>query len=608
MPTPLEILLDPVSLAVIGMYIALFLWEKIAPRHKNLPKVKYATLRGLIAFAVFFYLSSYLPLLTDEYLASFQFFNLGALPVFAQILIGLLIYQFMVYLWHSAMHKFDGLWRVFHQMHHSAERLDIPSAFYFSPMDMIGFTLLGSLVFALIIGVNPMAATVIILSLNFLSIFQHANIKTPQWLGYIIQRPEQHAVHHSRGVHRYNFSDFPIYDLIFGTFKNPETFTGEYGFYDGASGRVGDMLMFKDVHKPAENARLRKTPKVAGSLVLLIFSSFQLHSEPQIGDKLTIELSTGITMTYTDIGKPSGEVVMFLHGYTDTSRSFKEVIKEIAENDPTARIIAPDLRGHGESSVPEDGSYEISDFKEDVLALLNQLKIEKVHLIGHSLGSVVAQLLAVEHPDKVYDLVLIGTFVYGKENPVLNDFLMKQLLMEDWIPRLNEKYGPAGLDSLKFLAPVDLGMEVTAFLRNNWVTELRASDEFLNEVYEETIHIPLITWYAALEAQINVDHRNLLSQLRVPVLVIYGGDDEIFLADPDQDYVKASLRMARENHNTPVFYKTYKRLNDSQPKIGHNTHWGLSSHIALDIVEFSHFAQPVNTAENEFVSSEIELF
>lgn len=247
LPTPIEILLDPISLTVIGIYIALFAWESFFPRHKNLPKIPYATARGLIAFAVFFYLSSYLPLLTDEYLASYQLVNLSELPLWFQITIGLLIYQLFLYSWHWSMHKNDRLWKVFHQMHHSAERLDIPSAFYFSPMDMIGFTLLGSLVFALIMGVSPQAATVIILSLNFLSIFQHANIKTPVWLGYIIQRPEQHAIHHAKGIHGFNYSDFPIYDLLFGTFKNPVDYQGEYGFYDGCSANVMDMLFFKDV-------------------------------------------------------------------------------------------------------------------------------------------------------------------------------------------------------------------------------------------------------------------------------------------------------------------------------------------------------------------------
>lgn len=249
MPTPLEILLDPISLIVIGMYLLLFAWESLFPRHRNMPRIRYATLRGLLGFATFFYLSSYLPLFTDEFLSSYQLLDLSGLPLAGQIAIGLFSYQFMLYLWHHAMHKNDTLWRIFHQMHHSAEKLDIPSAFYFSPMDMIGFTVLGSLVFALGIGVEPRAASVIILSLNFLSIFQHANIKTPQWLGYFIQRPEQHAIHHARGIHAYNYSDFPVYDLIFGTFRNPDDYQGEYGFYDGGSARIGDMLRFRDIDK-----------------------------------------------------------------------------------------------------------------------------------------------------------------------------------------------------------------------------------------------------------------------------------------------------------------------------------------------------------------------
>ena len=147
------------------------------------------------------------------------------------------------------MHKSDRLWKIFHQMHHSSERMDIPSTFYFSPMDMIGFTLLGSIVFALVMGVSPQAITLVILSLNFLSIFQHANISTPKWLGYFIQRPEQHAVHHERGVHKYNYSDFPIYDLLFGTFSNPKTHDKACGFFDGASNQIWEMLTFKDLNK-----------------------------------------------------------------------------------------------------------------------------------------------------------------------------------------------------------------------------------------------------------------------------------------------------------------------------------------------------------------------
>ena len=78
--------------------------------------------------------------------------------------------------------------------------------FYFSPIDMIGWTILGSLSLVLITGFSPEATTVIILITNFMAIFQHANIKTPQWIGYVIQRPESHSIHHGRGIHAYNYS------------------------------------------------------------------------------------------------------------------------------------------------------------------------------------------------------------------------------------------------------------------------------------------------------------------------------------------------------------------------------------------------------------------
>jgi sterol desaturase/sphingolipid hydroxylase (fatty acid hydroxylase superfamily) len=137
-------------------------------------------------------------------------------------------------------------------MHHSAERIDVPSAFMFSINDMIGLSLVGSVSFALIMGLAPQAITIIILTLTFLGIFQHANIRTPRWLGYIIQRPESHSIHHAKGVHKYNYTDLPIIDMIFGTFKNPKAFEQESGYYLGASNRILEMLSFRDVTSPKE--------------------------------------------------------------------------------------------------------------------------------------------------------------------------------------------------------------------------------------------------------------------------------------------------------------------------------------------------------------------
>ncbi len=252
MPTPLELLLDPVSLAVIALYAALIAWEGSFPA-RALPVVKGWKARGLTGFFVYFLLSSYLPLLWSEHLARFQLLDLTALGTLGGAAAGLLIYELGVYAWHRTIHGSDALWRTFHQMHHSAERLDTYGAFWFSPLDMIGWTVLFSLALTLCVGLAPEATTLVMLLTTFMSVFQHANISTPRWLGYFVQRPESHSRHHARGIHAGNYSDLPLFDILFGTFDNPRNFAHETGFFDGASSRVVDMLRFRDVARTPQS-------------------------------------------------------------------------------------------------------------------------------------------------------------------------------------------------------------------------------------------------------------------------------------------------------------------------------------------------------------------
>jgi sterol desaturase/sphingolipid hydroxylase (fatty acid hydroxylase superfamily) len=246
MPTPLQILMDPVSLTVLGLYAALILLEALFPA-RPLPQVKGWKTRALVVFVFYFYLSSYLPLLWGETLAAYTLFDLQSLNPFVAAGIGVLIYELFVYVWHRTMHRVHWIWRSFHQMHHSAERLDSYGAFYFSPLDVIAFTFLTSLSLTVVVGLSAQAVTYVIYATTFLGVFQHLNIRTPQWLGYIVQRPESHSVHHGRGVHQYNYSDLPLFDILFGTFRNSKEFVSEAGFYDGASAKVPQILLFKDI-------------------------------------------------------------------------------------------------------------------------------------------------------------------------------------------------------------------------------------------------------------------------------------------------------------------------------------------------------------------------
>ncbi|MEJ2532224.1 MAG: sterol desaturase family protein [Halioglobus sp.] len=251
MPTPLEILLDPVSLGVLAMYGGLILWEALAPA-RSLPQVRGWFPRALCSFVIYFYLSSYLPLVWDDFLTQYRLFDLSHLGALGGAAIGVLVYESLLYGWHRAMHEHRRLFLGFHQMHHSAERLDTFGAFYFSPTDMAGFTLLGSLSLSLIVGLSPSAVTLFLFTTMFLGIFQHANVRTPRWLGYIVQRPESHAVHHQLGLHYYNFSDLPLFDMLLGTFRNPGDYVSQTGFYHGASARVPEMLAFQDVSAPPQ--------------------------------------------------------------------------------------------------------------------------------------------------------------------------------------------------------------------------------------------------------------------------------------------------------------------------------------------------------------------
>jgi sterol desaturase/sphingolipid hydroxylase (fatty acid hydroxylase superfamily) len=162
--------------------------------------------------------------------------------------LGLLVYELFAYAYHRGMHNVDAWFRVSHQMHHSAERLDVYGAFWFSPLDIVGWTLVPSVALALL-GLPPAAATATILAITFLGIFQHANLSTPRWLGYLVQRPESHTIHHARGIHAKNYADLPLIDMLLGTFENPHRFEHSTGYWNGASARVLDMLLGRDVSR-----------------------------------------------------------------------------------------------------------------------------------------------------------------------------------------------------------------------------------------------------------------------------------------------------------------------------------------------------------------------
>lgn len=159
---------------------------------------------------------------------------------------GYLAITFVYYWWHRARHRSDFLWRWFHQLHHSPRRIEIVTSFYKHPVEIVANGLLSSAIAYFAVGLSVEATTHAVLLTALAELFYHWNVSTPYWLGFIIQRPESHCVHHQSGLHAYNYGDLPVYDMLFGTFRNPRAWQGECGFGE-AEQQLGAMLAGKDV-------------------------------------------------------------------------------------------------------------------------------------------------------------------------------------------------------------------------------------------------------------------------------------------------------------------------------------------------------------------------
>lgn len=154
---------------------------------------------------------------------------------------------FVFYWWHRVRHL-DGFWHVFHQLHHSPSRIETITAFYKHPIEIAADALLSAAVIYGLLGCSVEGA----FWYNFFAAtgeyFYHVNVRTPGWLRYIIQTPELHSIHHEYDSHAYNYSDIPIWDRLFGTYRDTRAFVTRCGFPDGAESRLAAMLIFLDVY------------------------------------------------------------------------------------------------------------------------------------------------------------------------------------------------------------------------------------------------------------------------------------------------------------------------------------------------------------------------
>src|SRR5262249_38169127 len=116
----------------------------------------------------------------------------------------------------------------------------------------------------------------------------------------------------------------------------------------------------------------------------------------------TVELATGVTLSYAAVGEASSPAVVFLPGPVDSWRSYEPVLDLVPSS---IRAIAVSQRGHGDSDKPR-GGYRVEDFAADVPPLLDALSVERTVLAGHSGSSLVVRRVAIDKPERVAGVVL----------------------------------------------------------------------------------------------------------------------------------------------------------------------------------------------------------
>ncbi|WP_298931967.1 sterol desaturase family protein [uncultured Ramlibacter sp.] len=238
---------------IVAITLLFFAWERLSPG-RELPSVPGWYLRAGLMNLMQLVLIGVGGITWNRYFREYALLDLGgwASPI-AEGAFYWFVGTFIFYWWHRLRHA-NGFWLVFHQIHHSPSRIEVLTSFYKHPVEIAADSLLTGFFIYCVFGGTAQAGAWTSFFGAAGEYFYHSNIKTPRWLGWFIQRPEHHSIHHELNVHAFNFGDITWWDRLFGTFKDTEGFAARCGFPQRQEERLADMLRFKDVYAGAQAA------------------------------------------------------------------------------------------------------------------------------------------------------------------------------------------------------------------------------------------------------------------------------------------------------------------------------------------------------------------
>lgn len=320
--------------------------------------------------------------------------------------------------------------------------------------------------------------------------------------------------------------------------------------------------------------------------------------------KCMVDLSTGIRLAYVEVGPVDGPAVILLHGLTDSARSWSQAMAALHEIAPSLHILALDQRGHGASSMPAEAHCPTDPkscftpklFADDLLAFMDKAKITTALIVGHSMGSVVAQTFALDHPDRTKGIVLVATSAKTAGNAIISNYVLKEPVLGSWKTALGAK-GIQSPEAVWTATPLDADPEAESWIGKNWDVDPAANPAMVAAITTETSRVKIGTWIGATEALLASDNTSRLRDLKVPALVLWGSQDSIFYREPDQTGIRAVLAQAATAHGTPWFWKQYgvdqlPASGAQESDIGHNVQWDAPREVAADIASFQSSGRP----------------
>jgi len=277
----------------------------------------------------------------------------------------------------------------------------------------------------------------------------------------------------------------------------------------------------------------------AGSLLPLALAA----QTPSFGEA---RLSTGVTLHYAEQGDPAGETIVLLHGYSDSWFSYSPILPLLPSS---YHVFSLSQRGHGESDQPA-GGYAMRDLAADVVAFLDAKGISRATVVGHSMGSLVAQRVALAAPDRVERLVLIGSGTSIAKIDGFEEFREAIFMLADPVP---EEFARAFQESTIY-HPVPAA--------------------FVDRAVKESLRLPARVWHALMEGMIATPR--LEEGVRVPTLILWGERDTVFPGS-EQDALLSVIPGAT--------LKVY-------PETGHALHWERPEAFVRDLVRFIRDTSP----------------